>query len=214
MTSSDSDMQPSTETLEHLLGVVVENREQRCQQIRDNAFRQASEIVKQAHARSRGRMHRHLVALREKYRVKIASATARNQTLLRQQHQKEDRTILDVAWPRLREAMVALWLQPDSRFNWLDAAIETASGRLREHHWHIEHPPDMSEQDKKRIMHASSLGEATLHHFTVDNKIEAGIRIVAKGTVIDVTLDGLLKQKNMIEARLIARIKNGMANNA
>jgi hypothetical protein len=214
MSSSDSDIQTSAETLEHLLGVVVENREKRCQQVRDNAYQQASEIIKQAHARSRGRMHRHVVALREKYRVKIASATARNQTLLRQQHQKEDRAILDATWPKLREAMVALWQQPDSRIKWLDAAIETASSRLREHHWHIEHPSDMSEEDKKRIMHASGFGKAMRHHFTVDNKIEAGIRIVANGTVIDVTLDGLLKQKSMIEAQLIARIKQRTANDA
>ena len=37
--------------------------------------------------------------------------------------------------------------------------------------------------------------------------IEAGVRIVAQGTVIDATLDGLLKQNTTIEAMLIARIK-------
>jgi hypothetical protein len=214
MSSSDSDIQASAETLEHLLGVVVENREKRCQQVRDDAFRQANEIVKQAHARSLGRMHRHIVALREKYRVKIASATARNQTLLRQQHQKEDRAILDIAWPKLRETIVALWRQPDSRVKWLDAAIETASNRLRDHHWHIEHPPDLSEEDKKRIMLASGFDKSGRHRFKVDKTIEAGIRFRTKGTVVDVTLDGLLKQKNIIEAQMIARIKQRIANDA
>ncbi|MGD8581468.1 MAG: hypothetical protein PVF06_02435 [Gammaproteobacteria bacterium] len=214
MSSSDSDIHPSAETLEHLLGVVVENREKRCQQVRDNAYRQAAEILRQAHAHSRGRMHRHLVALREKYRIKIASATARNQTLLRQQHQKEDRAILDAAWPKLREAMVALWQQPDSRVRWLDAVIETASGRLREHHWHIEHPSDLSEDDKTRIMRASGFNMIMQNHFTVDSKIEAGIRILAKGTIIDATHLGLLKQKHMIEAQLIAHIKQRLANDA
>ena len=39
--------------------------------------------------------------------------------------------------------------------------------------------------------------------------IEAGIRIIIDGTVVDATLTGLLNQKTSIEARLIARIKQG-----
>jgi hypothetical protein len=48
----------------------------------------------------------------------------------------------------------------------------------------------------------------------VDKTIEAGIRFRTKGTVVDVTLDGLLKQKNIIEAQMIARIKQRIANDA
>ena len=60
MNSSDSDLQPDTETLEHLLGVVVDNREKRCQDIRDRAREQAAEIIGQAYTKGRARLHRHV----------------------------------------------------------------------------------------------------------------------------------------------------------
>jgi vacuolar-type H+-ATPase subunit H len=211
MSSSDPDMQQDTETLEHLLGVVVESREKRCQQVRDDAHQQAAEIIKLAHSKGRMRMHHHIEALREKYRTRVSSANARNQTLLRKQHHKEERAILDVAWPQLREAMLALWKHPDSRRIWLEAAIASASSRLKHQDWHIEHPQDLSEADIKWIMHTHIHGKGDAARLVASGDIDAGIRIVLNGTVIDATLNGLLKQKTAIEAILIARIKQGAA---
>lgn len=209
MSSSDSDMQQDKETLEHLLGVVVESREKRCQQVRDDAYQQAKEITRMAYTKGRTRMHHHIDALREKYRLRVSSASARNQTLLRQQHHKEERAILDVAWPLLREAMLTLWKDPDSRRNWLEAAIASASSSLKQQDWHIEHPRDMDEADVKWIKHTHIHGKGRRGKLIASADIDAGIRIILNGTVIDATLDGLLKQKIAIEAILIARIKQG-----
>jgi hypothetical protein len=208
MSYSDSDKQTDTDTLEHLLGVVVENREKRCLELRENARQQASEIIRRAHSKGRVRMHYHIEALREKYRVRVTAATARNQTLLRRQHQKEDRAILDIAWPLLREAILALWNDPVTRRRWLDAAIASASTELREHDWRIEHPPGMGE-DIKKIEQSFSRVKDKGPELSASDDIEAGIRIIAGGTVVDATLEGLLQQRAAIEARIIARIKQG-----
>jgi hypothetical protein len=207
MSFSDSDMQADTETLEHLLGVVVESREKRCQQLRDDAQQQARAIIRQAYSKGRVRMHHHIDALREKYRLRVTAAVARNQTLLRRQHQKEDRATLDAAWPLLHEAMLALWGDPVSRYKWLDAAITGASAGLREHDWCIEHPPGLSGEDIERINLAFSHEQGRGPELSACDDIEAGIRIIARGTVIDATLNGLLQQKTAIEARMIARIR-------
>ncbi len=207
MNSSDSDPQPDTETLEHLLGVVVDNREKRCQDIRDRARQQAAEIIGQAYTKGRARLHRHVGELREKYRLEVTSATARNQTLLRQQHHKEERAILDVAWPMLRTAMMALWQQQETRCQWIESAIETAKQRLRQQGWRIEHPPDFSKDDRQCIERMLTGGEKP--ELSPCDDIEAGIRIRLDGAVIDATLSGLLRQKRAIEARMIARIKQG-----
>lgn len=214
MSLSDSDMQADTETLEHLLGVVVESREKRCQQLRDDAQQQAREIIRQAYSKGRVRMHHHIDALREKYRLRVTAAIARNQTLLRQQHQKEDRATLDVAWPLLRQAMLALWDDPVSRHKWLDAAIARASAGLRQHDWCIEHPPGLSDEDIEKINLTLSHGKEKGAELSACDDIEAGIRIIAGGTVIDATLKGLLQQKTAIEARMIARIRQGTASHA
>lgn len=205
MKFSNSDAQHDTETIEHLLGVVVENREKRCQEVRDRAIQQAAEIISQAYKKSRGRLHRHVNELREKYRLRVKSARARNQTLLRQQHHKEERALLDVAWPMLRTAMIALWHSPETRWQWIEAGITMARGRLRQQGWRIEHPPEFSKADRQRV--EQMLAPDRLPELTACDDIDAGIRIVLDGTVIDATLAGLLKQRNAIEARLIERIK-------
>ena len=75
--------------------------------------------------------------------------------------------------------------------------------------WHIEHPPDLNEDDVEQIRLAFKLGKGKHPKLSARDDIEAGIRIKVKGTVVDATLDGLLHQKTAIEARLIARIKQG-----
>ena len=107
--------------------------------------------------------------------------------------------------------MLALWKDTGSRRDWLHAAIQSASSRLREKEWHIEHPLDMSEEEKKSIKHAVVHNKAKGFKLVACDDIEAGIRIIRNGTVIDATLDGLLKQKNTIEATMIARIKQSAA---
>ena len=206
MSASDTDKQPHTETVEHLLGIVVENREKRCAQVRDHARQQAEAIVQQAHGKSRARMRRHVTALREKQRQRVSSATARNQTLLRQQQQKADRAVIDMAWPLLRDAVQALWDDTASRQRWLDLVMSSTTSRLLQQDICIEHPGDISEQELGRLK--QQLDDAGRQYvFVASDDITAGIRILAHGTVMDATLDGLLKQRSSIEALLIARIK-------
>lgn len=209
MNHSLEDTEQNRETLEHLLGVVVESREQRCKQVREKACEKAQAIIDQAYGRSRARLHSHVIALREKYRVRVSSARARNQTLLRQQHQKDNRAVLDVAWLMLRESMLEQWQAPKSRRGWLAAAIAQASTTLRGHGWHVEHPPGLDEDELKQIRRQLASVAGKGHKMAAKQDIEAGIRIISHGTVIDATLQGLLANRARIEAELIARIKRG-----
>ncbi len=119
--------------------------------------------------------------------------------------------MLDIAWPLLREAILALWNNPVSRHQWLDTAVASASAGLREHVWVIEHPLNLGHEDIKRIKQMFNHAHGKRPELSACDDIEAGIRIIAKGTVIDATLEGLLQQKTVIEARMIARIKQGAA---
>lgn len=195
------------ETLEHLLGVVNDSRDKRCTEVRDNAHDNAREIVAQAYTRARARLHRHVNTLREKYRVRVTSAVARNLSLLRRQNQKNDRAMLDVAWPQLREALLAQWHDPQARRSWLDAAVSKASSSLLSQHWHIEYPSKLDQHELERIKKDFSPGKGKKLKLIARDDIEAGIRISAHGTTVDASLDGLLHQRGLIEAELIARIK-------
>jgi len=195
------------ETLEYLLGIVVENQEQRCSEIRDSARSQANEMLKQAHTRVRSRVHHHIVMLREKYLQRISAAQSRNQTLIRQQRQLADKEVLDTAWPLLREALRALWNDSASRDRWLDAAITSASSSFLQDDWQIEHPFDFNVEDQQRLKHYLANIDNRSAELSASDDIEAGIRILVNGTVMDATIEGLLQQKRVLEARLIARMK-------
>lgn len=211
MSSPDTE-QSNTQTLEYLLGVVVENRDRRCAEVRDNAQGHVNEAIKQVHARVRGRMQRHVLALREKYRERVSAALARNQTLIRQHRQVADKECLDSAWPVLRDALQALWNDPVSRHQWIDAAITGASAKLLKRGWTIEHPAGFSDAEQKRLQDDFANTAHSKVALTACDDIEAGIRIVVEGTVIDATLKGLLQQRAAIEAMLISRIKQDMSN--
>ena len=201
----------NTQTLEYLLGVVVENREQRCAEVRESARIGASNSVKQAHTSVRSRVHHHIVMLREKYRERVSAAYAHNQTLIRQHRQVTDKECLEAAWPILIEALKALWNNPVSRHKWLAAAIRRASSTLLKDDWSIEHPVSFSNEEKKRLKHDFANMDGKTAELTACNDIEAGIRIVVDGTVIDATLHGLLQQRMAIEAMLISRVKQDLS---
>ncbi len=210
MSLADSD-NPDRQTLEYLLSVVTKNREQRCAQIHEIAHSQASEIIKQAHSSVRARMQHHIQLLREKYSERVSAAEARNQTLIRQHRQLADMQCLATAWPMLREAIKALWDDPVSRQQWLDAAIRNASSKLLKHDWRVEHPHDLSDVEQKRLQqYCTNMGNCTVELAACDD-IEAGVRIMVDGTVIDATLEGLLQQKTIMQARLMSRVKQDIA---
>jgi len=207
MNQSEPDLHQNAETLEHLLDVVIENREKRCLEIRENAHSQVRESIRQAHGRSRKRFRSHADSLREKYRVGGTAAQARNQTQRRQQQQETERALLDTAWPLLDDEILVLWDETKSRWAWLNAATALAVPLLLERQWLVEHPLDFSEEDAKRLRTelTDKIGKAPEMLACAD--IQAGIRIIAHGTVVDATSKGLLQHRRSIEAVLLARIK-------
>ena len=207
MNSPDTENKQTTQTLEHLLGVVLENREQRCTDVSENTHAQAQEILKLAHTRVRARLQRHILILREKYRTSISAAQARNHILIRQRNQKADSVCLETAWPILREALLTLWKAPESRLLWINAAISNASSTLLGTDWRIEYPRDFTDEENELLKQLLRDKYGRDPELAAGNDIEAGIRILAHRTVVDATLEGVLQQKSHIEAILIARIK-------
>ena len=135
----------------------------------------------------------------------VNDATQRQE--IRQHRQLADKECLASAWPLLAEALKALWADPVSRQNWLATVITRASSTFLQRNWCIEYPAGFSDEEKKGLHQALADMDVNTAGLTACDDIEAGIRIVVDGTVIDATLNGLLQQKTKIEAILISRIK-------
>jgi vacuolar-type H+-ATPase subunit E/Vma4 len=198
------------ETLAYLLGVIEANREQHCTKLREAASVKRKEIIKQAHSQVRARMSHHVLTLREKYRERITAADARNQTLIRRQHQAADKVLLDEAWPMLEQALHSLWETHSSRKQWISQAVETAASTFIGENWVFEHPADLAEEDRKYLIsRIKEMGKEV--ELRVNEDIKVGVRVSVDGTCLDATREGLLKQKVAIEAMLISRTRQDVS---
>jgi hypothetical protein len=192
--------------VEHLLDVVSRHRDERCAKLRDQAHAQAKTMLQQAHAKARAHMHEHIVDIREKFRLRVAAAHARNETLARLQQQQISQSMLDQARHPLREALLRRWRNASSRQHWIDALLHVATRRLLVLEWRIEHPPAWPQVECEALRQQLVLLGVTSPVFVAYDDIEAGLRIIARGAAIDATLVGLLQQKTAIEAVLVARL--------
>ena len=166
--------------VQHLLDVVAQHRDEKCAAIRANAQAEVKKLLR------------------------MASQEAQQQTHLRQLRQSDDEALLDTARVALQAALLQHWQQLSSRQLWceelVNAAVTTLDGKV----WTVEHPADwpMSEHDALRERINSLCGKAP--RFQANTDISAGLRICAEGTCMDATLEGLLHDRERIDAELLA----------
>ena len=193
--------------IDHLLGVVDRNRDERCENLRAQARSQAQRILQQAHADARAHMHEHVVALREKHRQRIAAAHARNATWLRLQHQQTSRALIERAWPLLRAALVSRWSNAACRQSWVEAALESATHTQLLKEWRIEHPPSWPQAEIEPVRQRILALTGKQPMIVAYDDIDAGLRFICDGTTVDASVNGLLQLHARIKAQLLARME-------
>ncbi|MDH3526425.1 MAG: hypothetical protein OEM43_02835 [Gammaproteobacteria bacterium] len=194
--------------LQRLLEVVERHRDERCKALLEQAEAEAQQLVKRAWHEARARLHQAVLDNREQVRRQLASAQARNQTRLRAQRQREDQALLARAWQTLGDKLLQRWQQVDSRQQWIDELLVQASAMLIDPHWHIEHPADwpQTERDAMETRLSAELGQAPV--FSAQTGVAAGLRICTGDTCIDGTARGLLRARELVEARMLAALND------
>jgi len=194
-----------------LLEVVARHRDERCNELLGQARREAAQVIRQAHAEARARMHLSVQGVREERRQRLAAAEAQRQTRRRRRRQGADLWLLAAAWQPLRKALLARWSQEAARRHWIDFLVGQAGALLVATDWQIEHPLDWPAQERAALEErlAGQLGRHP--EFIPREEITAGLRICANGTCVDATLEGLLRDQPRIESLLLARFNAGVA---
>jgi hypothetical protein len=197
--------------MRQLLQVVARHRDERCNELLGQARREAAQVITQAHAEARVRMHQSVQGIREERRLRLAAAEAQLQTRRRRRREGADLWLLAAAWQPLRKALLARWSQETSRRQWIDFLVRQACTLLVATDWQIEHPVDWPVQERVALEErlAGQLGR--LPEFIPRKEISAGLRICADGTCVDATLEGLLRDQTRIESLLLARFNAGVS---
>jgi hypothetical protein len=192
---------------ESLLRLVVEYREQECRRLLDAARTEAAELLAVTFKRERAHLHQRIVAERSRAQGRIQAARAERATRERWVHERTHASLLAAAWPRLREALLARWHAPRSRAQWVASHLDEALRALPRGRWSIRHAPEWGEDERRApaARLAEALGEAP--RMQTDGDIAAGLVIASGGAVLDASLDGLLRDRPRLEARLLALIE-------
>ncbi|MBF0310856.1 MAG: hypothetical protein HQL56_15150 [Magnetococcales bacterium] len=181
-----------------LLRLIDEQRQKRCEEMLQEARRQADEIVRRAHREARGRMRQAVGVERALMLRTVERAKSRMEAENRRRHLRQTTKMLSQARSLLEEAMRRRWADPVSRLAWLAMVVQTAKRHLpAEAVWLCQHPPGFD------------AGELTASFGAVrwsnepDETLTAGVRVGLGQTWIDGSLESILGDRQAMEARLL-----------
>jgi hypothetical protein len=192
--------------LVEMLKLVEEHELGRCRETLARAHAQAEVLRRAAQRAARARMHAHIQALKQERRRALALASAELDTAQRQQRNRCDYALIETGLKQLDAALMDRWLDAAARRQWIARVVRNARARLPRERWEIRHSPSWpaSEQRELAAELAPELGAAPV--FRAEPGIRAGLRVRAGTALQDGTLDGLLADRVVIEALLLAEL--------
>lgn len=195
------------ESAKNLLKLVEGYRSQECREAMDKARAEAAEILRRAWRREREHLHASVQAERSRARALIQAAQAERATRERASGDRQNAVLLAQAWPRLRALLLARWRDPAGREIWVAGALDQARTSLPPGPWTVRHAPDWALPEAagpSLALMAGPKGEGRALRFLADPGIAAGLIVEGGAAVLDASLDGLLADRQRLEARLLA----------
>lgn len=187
-----------------LLRLVEAYRESECRSLLEAAHQEAASLVARVYRDERARLHQRVLAERSGARERIQAARAERDTRQRASVERASVQILAFAWPRLQQALAARWSDPLERRPWVRGLVDQARRVLPRGVWTLRHAPSWPEPERQALARTLTLELGAEPRLIADDKISAGLAIETAGGVLDGTLEGLLKDRARVEARLLA----------
>ena len=187
-----------------LVKLVEASRDSECRALLDAARQEAARLIARTYEEGRARLHQRVIAERAGARERIRAARAERDTRERAGRERASARLLAAAWPRLETALVAHWQDTGGRATWVRVVLGQARRRLPRGLWTLRHALGWPEAERQALGSelAGELGAEP--RFVADGSLAAGLAIAAEGAVLDGSLEGLLKDRARIEARLLA----------
>lgn len=194
-----------------LLDLIDVERRRQCSAIAEEASQQAAAIRAQARDEARLRLREAFAQERTRAQSRVAAAQAEVHTLRRLHEQQQASAWLARAWLRLPQALQARWHDAAARQRWVAAALDEATRLLPRGGWRVVHAPGWPADDRLAALQA--LAQAPDSHTGApvevieDATLNAGLRVLALGNVVDATLGGLTADRRAIGAQLLAAME-------
>jgi len=197
------------ERREALLRLVEDYREQECRRILASAQEEASELRRRAFAKQRAYLHSRVLAERSRIRDSIQGARAERATRQRWTSERRSLELLESAWPLVRERLLARWQVPEQRRHWTSTCLHRALVLLPHGPWIVRHAPQWPDEERRdALMELTEvLGQAP--GIRCESGIAAGLIVESGKALLDASLEGLLRDRTRLEARLLVLLAEG-----
>lgn len=190
-----------------LLELVERDRDTQCRTLVDEARAQAAALVAQARAASRSSAHEALIGERARAIAVVAARQAELHTQRRLNAQHRVEALLALGWQRLPVVLRLRWHDAAQRAAWIERALAGAHALLPRGGWRITHGEGWPEAERAALARRLQGELGTAPRFVADPRIDAGLRIGYGGNVVDVTLAGLLADRDEVGGRLIGLLE-------
>jgi hypothetical protein len=187
-----------------LLKLVEEYRETECRRILDAAREEAGRVISETYRKERAHLHERVVSERSRAQARIQAARAERATRERWASERISAGLLDSAWPLLRSRLAARWMEPDSRRAWTERYLTEALQLLPKGRWQIRHAAGWEEAERRGLVERLSEHLGAAPRLETDGRLDAGLVIECDGAVLDASLEGLMRDRGQLEARLLA----------
>ncbi len=192
--------------VETLLDLVERHRAERCNQLLAQAQERRHSLLAQAYGEARARMHEAIVTERRRGNEKLDATRAQLETRARQQQHRTALLLLRQGWELLGQAALQRWKAATQRRLWVRTLLRQAMQLLPRCAWVIEHPPGWDTAECAAQLEAIREHCGVEPQLRADGQMHAGLRICADGACLDGTLEGLLADRDSIEAQLLAQL--------
>lgn len=191
-----------------LLKLVEEYRERECRRVLDAARAEAAELIAHTYRRDRAHLHTQIVSERSRAQARTQAALAERSTRERSTRERANLSLLGAAWPRLRAHLAARWLDPGGRRVWTERYLRQAVDLLPKGRWLVRHAVEWGESERRESAAKLAEGLGAAPRWETDGRIEAGLIVGCEGAVLDASLDGLMRDRARLEARLLALLES------
>jgi hypothetical protein len=187
-----------------LLRLVAQYRDSECRALLDAARTEACTLLARTYQGERARLHQRVVSERAEARARIHAARAERDTRERAGGERANAALIAAAWPLLRESLRARWHDPEARRAWVESVIEQGLRVLPLGTWTLHHAPDGPILDWQTLIQDLAVRLGAEPRVFADQTLVAGLQIECGAAILDGSLEGLLRDRSRIEARLLA----------
>ncbi|NDY97079.1 hypothetical protein [Wenzhouxiangella limi] len=197
-----------------LLNLLETSGEQQCRDLRSEGATKVAELRRKAFARARQRVSAAIAEERKRMDQAIGRVEAEVETTLRQRLLAHDAALVEQGRRVLIENLQRRWQDPDARSAWAATLVDEAANVVIARDWRVECPNGWPGEEQAELARRAAEAHGARVEIVPSDSLEAGLKLVSGGLVVDMSLAGLLVDEDFIDGALLDLVGRASAGEA